>query len=350
MVGRAQQKKEADSLLKMAVLEVYNNPTRSIAIAEKIYRLPETDSALKIKSLMAMAQANVMLTRYEKTLENADEALRIATETNDYNNQIVIHNFLGNHYFRLELKDKAWQSLKVAEDLLKKHPPENASIHLQGNVYLLKGYLYADKLDCDYAIIYFDKAAESFKKAADQQLGKINIGVVYTHKGRCLLDNGKWKEAEQCFRNAVQISEESHNIGVNVFSRLSLSQVYAKQKLYEKSNALLLETIELAQQADQKELIKEIYHQLSDNYLETNDIKQHAHYKKLYDLSVKDFDRSETQSVDKIAHKATDASATENEGPCVQPRWLGYFCGGLLLVIAIVFFAVFNLKRKIRKP
>ncbi|MFT3796129.1 tetratricopeptide repeat protein [Flavobacterium sp.] len=348
--NRAQQSKETDSLLKIAVLEVYNNPTRSIEIAQKIYKMPQTDSKLKIKSLMAMAQANVMLTRYEKTLENADEALRIAKETNDYNNQIVIHNFLGNHYFRLELKDKAWQSLKVAEDLLRNHPPADSSIHLKGNVYLLKGYLYADKLDCDYAIIYFDKAAESFEKATDKQLGKINLGVVYTHKGRCLLDNGKLKEAEQCFQKAVRISEESNNIGVNVFSRFSLSQVYAKQQQYARSNALLLETIDVAKEAKQMELIKEIYHQLSENYLSTNNLKMHAHYDKLYNLSLKDFDQSETQSVGKIAHKATDEVVDDNQAAGIRPGWIAYVLGGLVLVIAIVFFAVFKLKRKIKKP
>lgn len=343
------QHKEADSLLRIAVKEVYNNPGKSVAIAQKIYQSASSDGKLKIKSLLAMAQANVMLGKYEDVVENADEALRIAKEINDYNDQIVIHNFLGNHYFRLELKDKAWSSLKVAEDLLVQHPPADSLSHLKGNVYLLKGYLYVDKLDCGYATIFFDKAIDCFEKSKDKEFSKINIGVVYTHKGRCLLDNGNLTEAEKCFRKAVAISAENNNIGVNVFSRLSLSQVYAKQKHFEKSNALLLETLKVATASDQLELVKEIYHQLSENYLATNDLKKHAHYKKLYDSSLKDFDRTETQSVDKIA---SEASAKEQASDAEQNNnllWIILVFVLLILVISVVYFRIFKLKKQLKE-
>lgn len=332
-----------DSLLKTAVMEVYNNPKHSIEIAEKIYKTTN-DSKIKIKSLLAMAQADIMLTRYENVIENANEALAIAKETNDFNNQIVINNFLGNHYFRLELKDKAWSSLKIAEDLVAHHPPVDSLIHLKGNVHLLKAYLYVDKLDCDYATVYFDKAIACFEKSPDKEFSKINLGVVYTHKGRCLLDDGKLDEAEKCFRKAVQISEGNNNVGVNIFSRLSLAEVYSKQRQFEKSTQLLLATLQPAQKANQMELIKEIYKQLSDNYLATNDLKKHKHYKDLYDSSVKDFDRSETQSVGKIAHSVTHEVA-ESDGM----HWFFVVCASMVLVIGILFFAVFKLKKKIKK-
>lgn len=348
-IASAQQRKEADSLLKIAVMEVYNNPAKSIAIANKIYSAPSSDSKLKIKSLLAMAQANIMLGKYESVVKNADEALRIAKEINDYNDQIVINNFLGNHYFRLELKDKAWNSLKISEDLLARHPPADSLAHLRGNVYLLKGYLYADKLDCDYATIYFDKAIESFEKSRDKEFAKINLGVVYTHKGRCLLDNGKLAEAEQCFRKAVAISSENNNIGVKVFSRMSLSQVYAKQKHFEKANALLLETLKLAKASRQLELVKEIYKQLSENYLATNDIKKHSYYKKLYDSSLKDFDQSETKSVDEIANKVSAKNEADGKDKNSDPLWVILLFAALICIIGIVYFGVYRLKKQIKK-
>lgn len=343
----AQQHTEADSLLKIAVLEVYNNPAKSIAIADKIYKAPSSDGKIKIKALLAKAQANVMLAKYEQVLENADEALRIAKETSDYTNQIVINNFMGNHYFRLELRDKAWNSLKVSEELLAKHPIADSLVHVKGNVYLLKGYLYADKLDCDYAAIYFDKAIACFEKSKDKAFSRINLGVVYTHKGRCLLDNGKLAEAENCFRKAVALATENNNIGVTVFSRLSLAQVYAKQQHFEKSNALLLETLQLANTADQLELVKEIYRQLSENYLATNDIKKHSHYKKLYDSSLKDFDKSEAKSIDKIANSVSEKKeATEAKNG--NPIWMMLFFATLILVILTVYFRVFKLKKRLK--
>lgn len=345
----AQQRKETDSLLKVAVMEVYNNPARSIAISSKIYKAASSDNKLKIKSLLAMAQANIMLAQYEDVVENAEEALRIAKEINDYNDQIVINNFLGNHYFRLELKDKAWNSLKISEALLAKHPPADSLVHLKGNVYLLKGYLYADKLDCNYATIYFDKAIACFEKSKDKDFSKINLGVVYTHKGRCLLDNGKLAEAEECFRKAVAISAENNNIGVNVFSRLSLSQVYAKQKHFGQSTALLLETLKVAQTSKQLELVKEIYKQLSENYLATNDIKKHSYYKKLYDSSLKNFDQSETKSVDEIANKVSEKNKAAGKDKSSNPLWIILLCTGLVLVILVVYFRIFKLKKQLKK-
>lgn len=347
--GVSAQQREADSLLKVAVMEVYNNPAKSIAIATKIYKSASGDSKLKIKSLLAMAQANVMFGKYEDVVENADEALRIAKETNDYSNQIVINNFLGNHYFRLELKEKAWNSLRISEALLARHPPADSLSHIKGNVYLLKAYLYVDKLDCDYATIYFDKAIESFERSKDKEFSKINVGVVYTHKGRCLLDNGKLAEAEQCFRKAVAISSENNNIGVNVFSRMSLAQVYAKQKHFEKSNALLLETLKVAQESRQLELVKEIYRQLSENYLATDNLAKHTHYKKLYESSSKDFDRSETRSVDKIANKVSQKTAAADLEKNSNPLWMIMICAVLVFVILFVYFRIFKIRKQIRK-
>ncbi len=348
MCAWSQQRKEADSLLKVAVMQVYNNPSKSIAIAQKIYSAPSSDGKLKVKSLLAMAQANIMLGKYEDVVENADEALRIAKETGDYNDQIVIHNFLGNHYFRLELKDKAWNSLKVAEDLLVQHPPADSLTHLKGNVYLLKGYLYADKLDCGYATIYFDKAIDCFEKSKDKEFSKINIGVVYTHKGRCLMESGNLAEAEKCFRKAVALSDENNNIGVNVFSRLSLSQVFARQKHFDQSNKLLLETLGLAKGSNQLELVKEIYHQLSENYLAMSDLKNHAHYKKLYDSAVKDFDRSETQSVDKIAKASAKEQPSDGEKNS-RTLWTILIFAVLILVILVVYFRIFKLKKRLKE-
>jgi|GEM_PF-1085778 len=343
------QQREADSLLKAAVIEVYNNPAHAIEIANTVYKNSGANSKIKIKSLMAMAQANVMLTHYENVLQNADEALQIARETNDYTNQIVINNFLGNHYFRLELKDKAWQSLKIAEDLIVQHPPADSLVHLKGNVYLLKGYLYADKLDCNYASIYFDKAIECFEKSRDKEFSNINLGVVYTHKGRCLMESGQLAEAEKCFRKAVAISSGNNNIGVNVFSRLSLSQVFARQKQFSQSNTLLLETLKTAKTANQRELVKEIYHQLADNYLGLNDIKKHAQYNQLYNQSVAEFDKSESQSVNQIARAVSAKNDDESAGQDDQSNRIFLICGGLLLLIIGVFLLVFKLKRKIKR-
>lgn len=347
--GASAQQKEADSLLKVAVMEVYNNPAKSIAIATKVYKSASGNSKLRIKSLLAMAQANVMFGKYEDVVENADEALRIAKETNDYGNQIVINNFLGNHYFRLELKEKAWNSLRISEALLASHPPADSLSHIKGNVYLLKAYLYVDKLDCDYAAIYFDKAIESFERSKDKEFSKINVGVVYTHKGRCLLDNGKLAQAEECFRKAVAISSKNNNIGVNVFSRMSLAQVYAKQQHFEKSNALLIQTLKVAQESRQLELVKEIYRQLSENYLAVNDIAKHKHYKKLYDSSSKDFDRSETRSVDKIASKASQKSAADDLEKNNNTLWIIAVCAVLFFMILLVYFRIFKIRKQIRK-
>ena len=343
----SQNRKELDSLSKLAVRDVYNNPKESIRIASKLYALAKANPKLRISSLMTLAQANVMLTDYEKAIEQADEALSIATGNNDYPNQILVNNFLGNHYLRINLQEKAWEKLRIAEKLITKHPVPDSLIHLVGNVYLLKGYLYADKVDCNYAIIYFNKAIKAFEKSRNKEFSKINIGVIYTHKGRCQLQNNALDSAEYCFQKAISISSENANNGVTVFSKLSLAQVYAKKNLFVKSNQLLLDANKLATESAQMELTKEIYKQLSENYLALNDIQNHDKFNKLYNSTLKDFEQTESQSVAKIAGSSSNdyTSETENDTTIF---WISSALLALLIVVAILYFAVFKIRKKLK--
>src|SRR5690606_5311950 len=250
---KAQEHKAADSLLLVAMKSIYNEPKKSLKIGDELLPQSEKYPDFQIRLYMMMAQASVMLPDYEKSLEYANNALEISRKNNDYTNQVLVNNFLGTHYLRLNLKEKAWRSLEETEKIISKHPLSNSSRHLLGNVYMLRAYLLEDD-DCKAARKYFDKAVQAFSKSDNEDFSEINIGLAYTHKGRCYLKEEQIDSAKLSFYRAISVAENVHNDGISAFAYLSLGNAYNEENNYQKSNETLFEALKIASRSSQTEL------------------------------------------------------------------------------------------------
>ncbi len=332
----AQKQIGADSLLLVAMKSIYNEPQRSMEIGNELLPKSANYPQFQIRLYMMMAQASVMLPDYEKSLKYADKALQIAKKRNDYSNQILINNFLGTHYLRLNLKEKAWRSLEQTEKLIARHPLPDSLQHLTGNVFMLRAYLSEDE-DCKTARKYFDKAIRVFSKSDNEDFSDINLGVAYTHKGRCYLKENELDSAKLSFYKAIRIASDIHNDGVNAFAHLSLGLAYFQEKKYKKSNETLLDALEIASRSSQMELVKEIYKSLAENYFQLNDLNNYAKYDKLYKKALEDFNQSEINSVGEITQNLT-LEKKENNLPDKNENFIFIILGVVLLVIAVFFF------------
>lgn len=338
----AQEIKTNEKLLEDAMKNVYTNPEKSIEIGEAFLANSGNEPAMEFRYLMLLAQAYVMIPDYEKSLEYANRAYKIAEENKLYSNQINASTFLGNHYLRLKLNEKAWQALERSEKIIREHPLPEDQDHIQGNVYLLKGYLSESELDYKDAIDAFSKATIIFKNTKNQELGKINTGVALTHKGRVQLADNQLDSAEYSFREVIQVSSDSNPNGVDAFAYLSLAEVYSKQEKFQKSNETLFQALEIAENSSQTELEKEIYKSLSENFFKMNDLENYAKYDALYKKALNEFNQSEINSVEKVAKSAQSSKNDSNNW-----TWIIIIsCGILIVLVAFLFFRSYRLKKK----
>lgn len=340
----AQEIKTNEKLLEDAMKNVYTNPQKAIEIGEKFLTHSDNEPNLEYRYLMLLAQAYVMIPNYEKSLEYANRAYKIAEENKLYPNQINASTFLGNHYLRLKLNEKAWQALERSERTILEHPLADSLDHIQGNVYLLKGYLFESDAEHKKAIEAFSKATAIFKKTKNQELGRINTGVALTHKGRTQIADNQLDSAEISFKEVIQISAINKQNGVDAFAYLSLAEVYSKQERLEKSNEILFQALNIAENSSQNELIKEIYKSLADNFFKMNDLENYSKYDSLYKKALDEFNQSEINSVQKVA-KSVETSSNESK----KQTWIVVFsCSILLLLVAFLFFRSYLLKKKMK--
>lgn len=338
----AQKANTSKALLDEAMKNIYSNPKKSIETGERFLLKKGNDPILEYRYLMLLAQANVMTADYEKSLEYANRAVKLAEENELFPSQINANTFLGNHYLRLNLEEKAWQALERSEKIIKNHPLPDSLDHIQGNVYLLRGYLFEADSKLPQAINSFGKAADIFRKTKNKALGNINLAVSLTHKGRVQLQEQQLDSSQYSFEEAIRISSNSDQNGVDAFAYLSLAEVYSKQKKYEKSNQTLFKALEIAQNSAQLELTKEIYKSLSENYFKMNDLENYSKYNERYQEALGKFDKSQTKSVEQIAKTIQ----TKTDAGRDWTFTIAFLCGVLVILILFLFFTSKTLKKK----
>ena len=341
----AQGTKTNEALLDEAIKNIYSNPQKSIAAGERFLLNKGNNPLLEYRYLMLLAQANVMIPDYEKSLEYANRALKLAEENELFPSQVIANAFLGNHYLRLNLEEKSWQALERSEKIIKNHPLPDSLDHIQGNVFLLRGYLFEADLKLPQAINAFGKAATIFRNTKNKEFGKINLGVALTHKGRVQLKERELDSSQQSFEEAIRISSTSSQNGVDAFAYLSLAEVYAKQEKIDKSNQTLFKALEIAQMSGQLELEKEIYKLLAENYFKINDLDNYSKYNERYQEALDQFDKSQTKSVEKIA-KIIQAKDDEDKDWTAS---IVLLCGLLLVVIIFLVLRSNRLKKKMNR-
>lgn len=340
----AQEIKTNEKLLEDAMKNVYTNPQKSIEIGEVFLANSGNEPNMEYRYLMLLAQAYVMIPDYEKSLEYANRAYKIAEENKFYANQINSSTFLGNHYLRLKLNEKSWKALERSEKIIREHPLPDSLDHIQGNVYLLKGYLFESDLEHKKAIDAFTKATSIFKKTKNQELGRINTGVALTHKGRVQIADNQLDSAEFSFQEVIKISSLNTQNGVDAFAYLSLGEVYSRQEKFEKSNETLFQALKIAENSSQKELEKEIYKSLAENFFKMNDLDNYSKYDSLYKKALDEFNQSEINSVQKVA-KSVENSADDSKN---RTSLIVISCGILILFVGFLFFRSYRLKKKMK--
>lgn len=218
---------QENQALNQAHALIYSNPEKSIQLAEKIYAESKEAPKVQLSALIILGVAYSEKFEVEKSIEHLQQAQKMAEEQEDYINQIRILSLLGYQYQILQINDKAHDYLDRAETIMEQRPLPDSLLYLRGNNYSIKSLAYKESLDCDYAVEYFNKAIDVYKKLSESEMGQTNLCIAYLNKSSCFLENRNLDSAWSSLQKTNQLLKK-----INVADDITVSQNAALGKYY----------------------------------------------------------------------------------------------------------------------
>lgn len=244
-------KKKADSILLAgpSYTQLYSllRPYRNDTVLMRYLSNSSAQSGYSKGQIYALNQLGRRyrnLSQYTKSIALHQNALDLATESNDLEFTVSSLNMLGVAYRRTSsirtAMDYNQRALELAETVqnpstgLKRNI--NVSLNSIGNLYqLLKQY--------DQAIEHFERSL-----TLEAQLGNtLGLAINYQNIGECLEEQGQLDEALENYRTSLSYNEELDNNMGRVICKNSIAQIYIKQDKYKEAIEILEPTLVIAE-------------------------------------------------------------------------------------------------------
>ncbi|NNT73228.1 hypothetical protein HKT18_13465 [Flavobacterium sp. IMCC34852] len=309
----SQNLKSIDSILKVASTEIYANPDNVIKLGHKIIKMAGDNVDYKIKAYKIISDAYSSRRDYEKSLEYVIKANELLDETNDELLKITIVNKMGIQYHQLKVYDKAIQYLDQAEQLIGEYPVKD-SIHTElGKNYIVRGFIYKEKLSCAIAIAFLDRGIAELKKSnKESDLSKISIATY--NKGNCYLLLKNNKSALENFQIAVQMAKKVNAKSLQAFALKGSAKVFTLEGRNIEAIKALDEALYLSSEVNDLILNQEIYMGLSENYLAINDWNQFkTNQQKFIEVQKQIKDRERLSVGESLGVKEAESKANRDE-------------------------------------
>jgi serine phosphatase RsbU (regulator of sigma subunit)/Tfp pilus assembly protein PilF len=284
------------------------------------------------KMYVRLGTANLQRAEYDVALNFLQKALPIFEELNYVPGISAVTNNLGVIYFTQGLFDKALEvhlsHLKKSRERGDKKEIANA-LHNIGSVYsrfaedslkTLFGENFQDSVKIENtdkylklfsdAQHYYSESIKVWEELGEEGgiiRGNINMGINYLYSGKPALALGP-------LQRALELNREVSNKADEATIYLLLGQVYLAFGNYGTSESYLHRALELATNADTKEILMEIYRKLSEVSEKQSDYVSALQYYKMY-FSNYDTINQEKRSkaiADMQVKYETDAKEKEN--------------------------------------
>ncbi len=299
----SQNKSDFDSILAAGTLEIYENPDKAIEIGTSVYENPSVDIKTKITSLMLISNGYVSKRDYQKSLEYIIEANKLSKQVNDLLLQIKTINRTAIMYHQMKIFDKAIQHLDEAEKLILSYPIKDSVAFFMGNNYVVRGFIYREKLNCDIAISFFDRGIYEYNKLNTIN-SKANSSIVYYNKGNCYILLSEFESAKKSFLKSIEMAKLNNANSLEAFALKGLAEVYTLEGKYEDAIETLNTGLDISKCVGDLILNQGLYKGLSENYLALNAWDDYQTYHSQYletQLKVKQSERnSVSKSLDEI--------------------------------------------------
>lgn len=342
LVSFAQGKKEMDNKIKEGTLLMYKNPDEAIRIGNAIITEAKDDVDYKIKAYKLISDAYSSKRDYQKSLEYVIKANQILHLSDDALLKIIITNKMGIQYHQLKIYDKSIQYLDQAEQLMLDHPVKDSVLYYLGANYIVRGFIYKEKLNCDIAIEYFDRGVNSLL-VSKSKLANSGISIAKYNKGNCYIQLSNYPKAKENFQLAIKYATNVNASSLKAFALKGLAQVYTLEGKYTEAITSLQDAFTISTKVNDLILNQEIYKGLSENYLALNKWEEYKEYRLKYLSTQKLIKESERKSIsDSLDEKKSELDAKLDE---VVSNFYMVYLFIFILIIVSVFFVWYRVKK-----
>lgn len=340
----SQNYKKLDSILKVSTNEIYSNPDHVIKAGEMVVAQSGDNVDYKIKGYKLISDAYSAKRDYEKSVEYLIKSSELLPLSNDKLLKINIINKTGIQYHQLKVYDKAIQYLDQAEQLIAEYPYKD-SIHMElGKNYIVRGFIYKEKLSCAIAVTYLDRGIAELKKVKDKSESATKMSIAIYNKGNCYLLMKNNKLALENFEQAAKIAKEANAKSLEAFALKGSAKVFTLEGKNSEAIVALNKALNLSSDVNDLILDQEIYRGLAENYLALNQLDQFKIYQLKFVATQKRIKNTERISVsESIGDKELELKDKKAE---LSTKFYYLLLVLLFFLILIVLFFYVIIKRK----
>ncbi len=344
----AQDQKKIEQLIKSSNNEMYENPDKVIATGLKIIQLSKNNIDLKIKAYKLVSDGYSSKRDYQKSLKYLIKAIGLLPKSEDKLLKISIDTKAGIQYHQLNIYESAITYLDRAEKMCLEYPVQDSVSSFLGVNYIVRGFIYKEKLNCDIAISFFDKGIKELSSNNKTLENASKISIAKYNKGNCFILSGQNVLAEQSFKEALQFAKKVNAKSLEAFALKGIAQIYTLNGAYLDAINELNLAFSIANNVNDLVLNKEIYKGLSENYLAINNpIKYQEYQQKLTQTQTK-LKENERASIENLLLENYNnlENKTKTE---FSPFWIIVFLSMGLTIPIIFFFIAKKVNNSIRE-
>ena len=345
----AQNTKRFDSILKVASNQMYINPDNVIKSGSIIVNESGKNIDYKIMGYKLISDGYSSKRDYEKSLEYVVKANQLLYLSNNQLLKISTLNKIGIQYHQLKIYDKAIEYLDQAEHLMMEYPvPDSIRTYL-GRNYIVRGFIYKEKFNCEIAIDFFDRGISELIKS-NSKVANSAISIAKYNKGNCCIIMLNNKLAKLNFQESIQNAKIVNAKSLEAFALKGLAQVYTLEGDFSLAITTLLEALSLSAGIDDLILNQEIFKGLSENYLAINEWEKFKKYQNSYLVTQKLIKERERKSVSESLNLKDESLGQQfkREIPNYYYKIIGIVLF-LAIIIVCFFFLIKNKASKIKQ-
>ncbi len=274
----AQDQKKLEQLIKTANVEMYENPEKVISTGLKIIQLSKNNIDLKIKAYKLVSDGYSSKREYQKSLKYLIKALELLPKSEDKLLKISIDTKAGIQYHQLNIYQSAITYLDRAEKMCLEYPVKDSVSSFLGVNYVVRGFIYKEKLNCDIAISFFDKGIKELSSKNKISENATRISIAKYNKGNCYLLLEENALAEKCFKEAFTSAKKVNAKSLEAFALKGIAQIHTLNGTYDEAISELNQAYSISKKVNDLVLNQEIYLGLSENYLAINQPEKYKEY------------------------------------------------------------------------
>jgi tetratricopeptide (TPR) repeat protein len=327
----AQNKKRLDSIVKLASNQMYSNPDNVIKSGLILLKEAGKNNDYKILGYKLISDGYSAKRDYEKSLEYVMKANQLLSFSSDQLLKIITLNKIGIQYHQLKIYDKAIEYLDQSEHLMMEYPiPDSIRTYL-GRNYIVRGFIYKEKFNCEIALDFFDRGIIELQKTRTKIVNSA-ISIAKYNKGNCYILMLNNKLAKQNFEEANQYAKDINALSLQAFALKGLAQVYTLEGNYQLAISTLNNAFLLSS---------------SENYLALNYWEEFKKYQNKFISTQKLIKDRERKSVSESLNLKDESLKLELKNE-ISKYYYKFIAAAFVIIFLVIAFVLF-IKNKVKK-